>query len=191
MYNIANQALKDTGYVFTNANQDWVYANSHFDSLNYYNKQLYSTVGQNINGSIPGDFELTNIPSPSGTYIDLVINSPLQGTSWEVILDTRESAIYDCTEQTNICIAFTDLLYMTESITLSGSLAEGSFIGYTTSSGTPISLDWDTQASEWKLTYDDTTVVTPISGVSTRCEPVGALFNSDGIIVSLNTFGYC
>ena len=191
MYNIANQALKDTGYVFTNANQDWVYANSHFDSLNYYNKQLYSTVGQNINGSIPGDFELTNIPSPSGTYIDLVINSPLQGTSWEVILDTRESAIYDCTEQTNICIAFTDLLYMTESITLSGSLAEGSFIGYTISSGTPIRLNWDTQTSEWKLTYDDTTTVTAISGVSTRCEPVGALFNSSGIIVSLSTFGYC
>lgn len=194
VYNTADQILKDTGYVFTNANDNWGYTNSHLDSLNYYNKQLYSTVGQTINGSISGQEVLTNIPSPSAAYLDLVINSPLRGTSWEVILDTRESPIYDCGEQAFTCITFTDDYFGPETITLSGSLAVGSLSGNTISSGTMISLDWDLPNRSWKLTYDDTTIPA-ISGATNRCSPVGALFQYDDGILNVETtidaFGSC
>lgn len=190
IYNTANEILKNTGFVFPQEGEKWPYATPYMDSYKQYNNRLYKTVGQIINGILPETTELTNIPSPSGAYLDLIVNTPLDGILWEVVLDARNSVPYDCDEQNAICIDFDDGYY-TETITLTGSLVDGIFSGYAIGSGALIDLVWDLQSSEWQLTYDGSTVVTAVSGVSNRCGPSSALFREGDIIISLSSFGSC
>jgi hypothetical protein len=201
IYDNQGKTLKDTNYVFTNSSEVWPYPKSQPDSLTYYNNRLYSKINQSIEGTIPNTTLLTNVTAASAnSYVDLVINSPLRGTSWKVILDTRSSQILDCNEeQTQLCITFTDM--DTEQITLTGSLELGSFVGYTSGFGYPVEIDWNSTGSIWDLTYNGIPLITSesgvatISGASNRCNPVGASFHyEDGVITvdsTVDAFGSC
>jgi len=89
VYDSNSEVLRDTGYVFPNINQEWNYNNTSTTSLNYYNTQLLALANQSITGATSGTTTLTNLSVyPGSNYIDVVINSPFIGTSWELILNT-------------------------------------------------------------------------------------------------------
>jgi hypothetical protein len=94
VYDSNSVVLRDTGYVFPNINREWNYNNTAAASLNYYNTQLLALANQSITGSTSGTTTLTNLSVyPGSDYIDVVINSPFIGTSWELILDTTRPVI--------------------------------------------------------------------------------------------------
>jgi hypothetical protein len=94
VYDSNSVVLRDTGYVFPNINREWNYNNTAAASLNYYNTELLALANQSITGSTSGTTTLTNLSVyPGSDYIDVVINSPFIGTSWELILDTTRPVI--------------------------------------------------------------------------------------------------
>jgi len=94
VYDSIGEVLRDTGYVFPNINQAWNYNNTPTTSLNYYNTELLALANQSITGSTSGTTTLTNLSVyPGSDYVDVVINSPFIGTSWELILDTTRPVI--------------------------------------------------------------------------------------------------
>lgn len=92
VYDSTNNILKDTGYVFPNINKQWNYNNTAAASLAYYNTQLRSLVNETITGSTSGNTTIYNLPVYSGSdYIDVVVNSPFIGTSWELEICALEA----------------------------------------------------------------------------------------------------
>jgi len=210
MYSDSNQILDDTGYVFNSYSTDWPYPYSQSDSLAFYNTQLYSKTGQSIQSSTPNTYTLTDIPSVSGNgYIDMIVNSPLRGTSWKVILDTRAESVDEssCTETVdtvNLCVAVTVDYGITEHVTLSGSLVSGSYTGLYLSS-IPVEVNWS-DLSGWSFTYDGLNIpvfnfmpIVPADPFD-RCYPIGLeylyddgdIYNSvPAVFARIDTFGSC